>query len=77
MSVKESGLKFTHLYHETLELVSNMRARMKTFVSNISNNMVIECKETILNNKMDISMLIVYVYKIEEEKWKQVEAKEW
>lgn len=55
MSLKEYALKFTQLFYNTPELVSNMKAQISKFVSGLSNDLILGSKEAILNNDMDIS----------------------
>lgn len=76
MSVREYGLKFTQLSRYAPELVSTMRAKMRKFVSGISDEVVLECKGAMLNKDMDISRLMMYAQQVEEEKKKRVEVGE-
>lgn len=61
MSVKEYALKFTQLSCYAPELVGNMRARMRKFVSSLSDDLVLECKGAMLNRDMDFSRLSVHM----------------
>lgn len=61
MSVKEYDMNFTHLSGYVLELVSNIRSKMKKFALGLSRDSVLECKGSMLNNDMDIYRLVVYM----------------
>lgn len=76
MSVKEYTLKFTQLSHYASEMLSDMRSRMKIFACGHSNDLVLECKGSILNSDNDISWLVVYMQWVEYEKMKQAEAEQ-
>lgn len=49
---------------------------MKIFACGHSNDLVLECKGSILNSDNDISWLVVYMQWVEYEKMKQAEAEQ-
>ena len=61
MSVQEYTLKFNKLAHYAPELTSNMRARMRKFVSGLADNLVLECQGARLNKELDFARLAVYM----------------
>jgi len=71
MSVKGYALKFNQLSSYASELVSSIRARIKKFISNLSQYLILESKAALLNKDMDISRLLIYMQQVEEEKKKQ------
>lgn len=76
MNVKKYAMKFTQLSLYAPELVSNMRSRRRKFASGLSIDLVPESKCVILNNDINLSKLVVYIQKVEDEKKKQTEADE-
>ena len=55
MSVQEYTLNFNKLARYAPELTSNMRARMRKFVSGLADNLVLECQGAILNKELDFT----------------------
>lgn len=76
MSVKEHTLKFQQLVHYALELVSNMRSQIRKITSGLSHELVLEYKDAILNNDMDISRLMVYMQQVKKKKQKKAEMEQ-
>ncbi|XP_047270292.1 uncharacterized protein LOC124899450 [Capsicum annuum] len=76
MSVKEYTFNFNQLSHYALKLASNMRGRMRKFVSSLTDDLVLDCKGEILNRDMDVSRLFVHMQYIEEQKKRVAEARE-
>lgn len=60
MTVKEYSLKFAKLSMYALEMVQDMRARMRKFVSGLGGHVQKECKAAMLIPTMDISRIVVY-----------------
>ncbi|WMV29439.1 hypothetical protein MTR67_022824 [Solanum verrucosum] len=62
MSVNEYGIKFIQLfrYIYALEMVPDMRFRMRKFVSGLEKHVMKECNATLLISNMDISRLMIY-----------------
>ncbi|PHT69126.1 ABC transporter B family member 12 [Capsicum annuum] len=58
ISVIEHTLKFTQSSRYAPELAGNMRARMRKFASDLSNDLVLECKGAMLNREMDFFQII-------------------
>ncbi|KAF3623728.1 hypothetical protein FXO38_30603 [Capsicum annuum] len=56
-----------------LELVSDMRARIRKFTSRISKDLILESKTVFLIKDIDISRLVVYIQQVEKEKRQQTE----
>lgn len=75
MSMKEFALKFQQFSHYALDLVDNMRSKMRKFASGLSRDLVLKCKATIQNNDIDISRIVFYMQQIENGK-KYVEIRE-
>ncbi|PHT85571.1 hypothetical protein T459_07677 [Capsicum annuum] len=75
MSVQEYTLKFNHLAHYAPEMISSMRARMRKFASGLSDDLVLECQEAMLNKDLDFARLTVHMQQIEEKKKKISEAR--
>lgn len=76
MSVKEYVLKFTQLSHYALDLMANIRARMRKFGFGLLDDLILESKEVMLNNDIDLSRLVVYMQLVEDEKKRQAEVGE-
>ncbi|KAK4724851.1 hypothetical protein R3W88_027630 [Solanum pinnatisectum] len=68
LSVHEYGLKFTQLSCYAPEMIADMRSRMCLFVAGLSRLSNKEGRAAMLIGDMDISMLMVYVQQVEEEK---------
>lgn len=68
MSVREYALKFIKLSKYALFMIADLRARMSKFIFSISEVMSKEYKISMLVKEMDISRLMTYAEKIEEEK---------
>ena len=59
MSVQEYSLKFTKLSQYAPSLMSNQRDEMNRFIIGVSDDKVEECRSAMLNDKRDISWLMV------------------
>lgn len=72
MNINKYELKFTKLYLYTPEFLSKIRSRMRKFTPGLSLNLVLKCKDGILNHDrdMDISRSVVYMQLVEDEKKK-------
>lgn len=73
MSMKEYGLKFTQLYLHALEMVQNIRARIRKCVSGVGKHVKKKCNVALLVSDMEISKLMVYARKVEKDKQKDRE----
>lgn len=62
MTVKEYGLKFIQLSRYAPQMVPDMRAKMKKFISGLNKHVKKECKASLLISDMNISRLIVYAH---------------
>lgn len=60
ISVKEYFLEFTKLAKYDMNMVADSRAHISKFVSSVSEDMVKECRTTILIKDMDIYRLMVH-----------------
>lgn len=67
MTMKEYGIKFTQPSLYAPQMVG-MRAIMRKFVLGLGKHVKKEWKATLLINDMDISRLMVYAQKFEEDK---------
>lgn len=59
MSVKEYTMKFNQLSRYSSDMAGNMRAHMRMFASDLLDDLVLECKEKILNRNMEFSRLFI------------------
>ena len=73
MNVKEYNLKFIQLSRYAPEMIPNMRAKMRKFVSDLAKHVKKEGKAALLNFDMDFSRLVVYLHQVEEDKRKDRE----
>lgn len=73
MSVQKYALKFHQLSRYDSEMVSSMRARMRKFTSGLSQDLILESKDVLLIEGIDILRLVMYIQKVEKEKKKQAE----
>ena len=64
----EYGLKFTQLSCYDLKMVKDMRSRMSLFVVSLGHGSIQEGRAAMLMGDIDISMLMVYVQHVQEEK---------
>lgn len=55
LSVNEYVPKFTQLSRYAPDLVSTRRAKIRKFISGMSDDLVLECKVSMLNSDMTIS----------------------
>ena len=76
MSVKEYTLKFNQLPCYTPEMTGNMRAQIRKFASGLLDDLVLECKGTMLNRDMDFSRLSVHIQQVEKNKKRIIEYRE-
>lgn len=70
ISVKEYALEFHQLSRYALELVSNIRERMRKLTFGLSHNLIFEIKTAFLFKDMDISRLVVHTQQMEDVKRK-------
>ena len=73
MIVHKYGLKFTQHSHHALEMVKDMRSRMSLFVTALGSASGKKVRATMWISDMDISRIMVYVQKVEEEKLRDLE----
>ena len=72
MSAKEYSLKFTQLSKYAPTMVADSRDNMNEFAMGIADLAVYECKLDMFIPSIHISLLMVHVKKIEEQKLKRV-----
>ena len=60
MKVKEYSLKFFNLLKYASSIVSKSRDEMSKFMTGVSKDMKEECREDMLNDKMDRGRLMVH-----------------
>ena len=65
MTVREYFLKFVKLSRYTTSLISNSRDEMSRFLIGIIRGLEEECRSTMFLERMDLSMLMVHVQKVE------------
>lgn len=73
LSVHEYGLKFTQFSRYAPEMVKDMSSRMKLFVAGLGRASRKEVRSAMMIDGMDISLLIVYVQQVEDEKLRERE----
>lgn len=61
VTIKEYALKFHQLSKCALNLVDNMRERMRKFSSVLNQDLILENKTTLLIKDMDISRLTIHM----------------
>ncbi|XP_049360181.1 uncharacterized protein LOC125824875 [Solanum verrucosum] len=70
MSVQEYDFKFTQLSKYAPSMVADSRDKMSRFLTGVSDLVAKECCTPMLHDNMDISRLMVYAQRKEEEKIK-------
>ena len=73
MTVKEYCLKFNQLAKYAPDLIANPRANMSKFVIGVSELVLKECRDAMLNRDMDLARLMMHVQNIEADKMKERE----
>ncbi|KAF3623395.1 hypothetical protein FXO38_30779 [Capsicum annuum] len=68
MMVKKYSLRFTQLARYTPHMVADNRAKMSKFISGVNDNMVNECRSTMLNSDMILARLMTHAQQIEKQK---------
>lgn len=65
--MKKYSLKFIKLSRYALEMVKDMRQRMRRFVSGLGRHMQKKCKAILLIHGMDISRIMMYAQQTEKD----------
>lgn len=68
LTVKEHRHKFIQLSRYALEMVLNMRSKMRKLVFGLGKHVKRECKANLLISDMDICRLMVYAQQVEDKR---------
>ncbi|XP_027770905.1 uncharacterized protein LOC107009362 [Solanum pennellii] len=71
VSVKEYSLKFVNLSKHASSLVANSRDEMSRFVTGVSEDLVEDCRASMLHDSMDLGRLMVHTQQMEESRRKR------